>query len=267
MFSNLGRGLSSRVALGERIVQGLRRALLACVLLCLASTAGAQLVIPASGSLALNGGSLNLAGTGLQIGGLLSLGSGQINNAGSVGILAGGTLDAGSGLLTLSGDWSNAGNFLAGSGSVDFVDGAAQSLLSGNTAFANLSFISAVGKNYLFAVGSTQTISGLLTIAGSAAQPIQFRSTAAGQAANIDLLAGGTQNIAHVGVSDVHATGQPLAPNLTNEGGTGNALGWFAAAVVQSAVPAATLTLPGMLLFALALLAIVWHSRRYRPGN
>lgn len=237
------------------------------MLLCLASTAGAQLVIPASGSLALNGGSLGLAGTGLQIGGLLSLGSGQINNAGSIGILAGGTLDAGSGLITLSGDWSNAGNFLAGSSSVNFVDGAASSLIAGNTTFANLSFISTVGKNYLFTVGTTQTISGLLTIVGSAALPIQFHSTSAGQAANINLLAGGTQNIAHVGVSDVHATGQQLAPNLTNEGGTGNALGWFAAVVVQNAVPAATLSLPGMLLFGFALLAVVWHSRRYRPGN
>ena len=214
--------------------------------------------------MALGGGSLDLAGADAQIGGLLSLGGGQLNNVGSIGILAGGTLDAGSGVLTLSGDWSNAGTFLAGSGSVDFVDGGAQSLISGNTTFANLSFISAVGKNYLFTVGTTQTISGLLTILGAAGQPIQFRSTAAGQVANINLLGGGAQNIAHVGVSDVHATGQHLAPTLTNEGGTGNATGWFAAIIVQNAVPAATLSLPGMLLFAFALLALVWHSHRYR---
>lgn len=242
----------------------LRSALLTLVFVCVASPAIAQLAIPSGGSLALNGGSLNLAGTDAQIGGLLSLGGGQLNNVGSIDILASGTLDAGSGLLTLSGNWSNAGNFLAGSGSVNFIDGGAQSLISGNTPFANLSFISAIGKNYLFTVGTTQTISGLLTIAGSAALPIQFRSTAAGQVANINLLGGGSQNIAHVGVSDVHATGQHLAPSLTNEGGTGDALGWFAAVIVQSTVPAATLSLPGMLLFALALLAMVWHSHRYR---
>lgn len=184
-----------------------RRALFALASLCIASTATAQLTVPAGSSFALGGGNLDLAGSALQIGGLLSVGSGGILNATNVAIAAGGTLDGGSGQIALSGDWSNAGNFLPGSGSVNFVDGGVPSQIGGSTGFANLSFVTASGKNYVFAAGSTQTIAGLLTIAGTAAQPIQFRSSAAGQVANINLLTSGSQSIVHVGVSDVHATG------------------------------------------------------------
>ncbi|HEX7915935.1 hypothetical protein [Rudaea sp.] len=241
-----------------------RRALFALASLCIASTATAQLVVPAGSSFALGGGDVDLASSGVQVGGLLSVAGGRILDAANVAILAGGTLDGGSGQIVLSGDWSNAGNFIPGSGSVNFVDGGAPSQIGGSTGFANLSFVTASGKNYVFAAGSTQTIAGLLTIAGTAAQPIQFRSSAAGQVANINLLAGGSQSIVHVGVSDVHATGQHLAPNLSNEGGSGNATGWFAAIVAQTAIPATALSPIGLLLFALALLAVVWHSRRYR---
>lgn len=240
----------------------LARVALALVFLCAASTAAAQFSVPAGGSFALGGGSLNLAGASLQVDGLFSLAGGSVLNAANIVIGAGGTLDGGSGQITLAGNWSNAGTFIPGSGIVDFVDGTASSQISGNTGFANLSFVSTTGKNYIFGAGTTQTISGLLTITGVAGTPIQFRSSAAGQVANINLLAGGSQNIAHVGVSDVYATGQHLAPNLTNEGGSGNATGWFAAIVQGVAIPANALSPLGMLLFAFALfLGASWVGR------
>lgn len=245
-------------------MQRLYRALLALFLLGAASTASAQLSVPSGASFALGGGSLDLAGSDLQIGGLFSLASGSVQHAANVTIGAGGTLDGGSGPISLFGNWSDSGTFLPGSGNVDFVDGGAQSQIDGNTSFANLSFVTATGKNYLFAVGTTQTIANLLTITGTAAQPIQFRSTAAGQVANINLLAGGSQNIAHVGVSDVHATGQHLASSLSNEGGSGNATGWFAAIITQTAVPAFALSPSGMLLFGFALLLAAWSTMRHR---
>ncbi|MBN8887626.1 MAG: hypothetical protein J0I77_18015 [Rudaea sp.] len=245
-------------------MEKIRQALLVFVLLCAASTASAQVVVPAGGSLALGGGSLNLSGSSLQISGLLSLAGGSLANVANLIIGAGGTLDAGSGQITVKGDWSNSGNFLAGSSSVNFVDGVASSQILGNTGFANVSFLSATGKSYLFAAGTTQTIAGLLTIGGVAGLPIQFRSTAAGQAANINLLSGGSQSITHVGVSDVHAVGQQLAPNQTNEGGSGNATGWFAAVINNTAIPANALSPLGMLLFGLAMLAGAGLARR--PG-
>lgn len=218
-------------------------------------TAQAQVAVPAGASFALNGGNIDLANTNLQIGGSFTVGSGGVQNIDSVSILSGGTLDGGSGTLTLFGDWANAGTFTAGTGSVNFVDGSvAQSNVSGNSTFYNASFVSAAGKNYVFAVGTTQNISNLLTITGTAALPIQFRSAAADQVANIDLLPGGSQNIDFVGVSDVHAIGQPLAPTKTNDGGTGNDTGWFMSGVNGgNAVPTPTLSGIGASLLALLL--------------
>ncbi len=227
-----------------------------CILLLLSVPALAQVVVPANASFALNGGNLDLAGTGLQVAGAFSLGAGNVNNAANVAIASGGSLDGGSGTITLFGDWSNTGTFTAGTGSVNFVGGSvAQSNISGNSIFYGASFVSAAGKNYVFAVGATQNISSLLTITGTAALPIQFRSSAAGQVANIDLLPGGSQNIVHVGVSDMHATGQHLAASQTNEGGTGNADGWFMSGVNGggNAVPTPTLSGIGASLLALLL--------------
>ena len=234
--------------------------------------AQAQVVVPSTASFALNGGSLDLAATGLQVGGTFSLGSGSVLNAAGISILSGGTLDGGNGLLTLFGNWSNAGTFTAGTSSVNFVDGAsAQSSVSGNSTFANASFVSTTGKNYIFAAGSTQSVSSVLTIQGTAAQGIQFKSSAAGQVANIDLLPGGSQNIQYVGVSDVHATGQHLAANEVNDGGTGNATGWFGSESNGGGNTVATPALStfGLLLLALlmATVAMFTFTPRHPPGK
>src|SRR5262249_55401470 len=126
--------------------------------------------------------------------------------------------------IQVGGNWTNNGSFAANAGEVDFRDvcGPSPATVSGNTTFFKASFVSGSGKNYVFQVGSTQTILSLLEITGTAANPIQFRSSTPGKVANINLVAGGTQQIQHVGVTDVWATGQHLAPTLTNEGGGGN---------------------------------------------
>ena len=221
--------------------------------------AQAQITVPTAASFALNGGSLDLAGTGLQVAGAFALGAGTVNNASDVAIS--GSLDGGSGTLSLFGDWSNAGTFTAGTSSVNFIDGAsAQSSVSGNATFANASFVSATGKNYIFTVGSTQSIAGVLTIQGTSAQGVQFKSSAAGQVANINLLPGGSQNIQYVGVSDVHAIGQHLAANQTNDGGTGNATGWFGSESNGDGNTVATPTLSTIGLLMLALLMAISAS-------
>lgn len=215
--------------------------------------------------MALNGGKLDLDSTDLQIGGSVALSSGAISGAHSIAIGSGGALNAGSGTISLFGDWSDFGTFSAGTGTVDFIDGsAALSTVSGNTTFHDLSFISSTGKTYAFAVGSTQTIGGLLTILGTAATGIQFKSTTPGQVAFIDLLPGGSQDIAHVGVSNVHAIGQPLAPTQTNDGGTGDALGWFGSGGSGSSVAATPAVSPfGLLLLLLSLPAVAFLRRRF----
>lgn len=241
------------------------RALLA-ILICVAGPAAlAQVSMPATSTFALNGGGLDLAGTDLQVGGSFSLASGSVQNAANVAIAPGGNLDGGGGAITLFGDWSNLGSFAAGSSRVNFIDGArAQSNVSGNTTFFNLSFVSFTGKAYVFQGGSTQTIENLLEILGTSSFGIQFQSANPAQFASINLLSGGSQDMDFVGVSNVHATGQPLAPNLSNDGGSGNAVGWFGQVGGAGTVaPTPVLSSWALVLLALGLLAVASMKRRF----
>jgi len=192
-------------------------------------SAHADLVVPSGSSYTTNGGQTDLACTDVVVAGTLTVDTGALVNVRHLTIQAGGTIAGGSGVIQLGGNWSNGGTFTAGTSTVRFNDlcGLASATIGGSTTFANARFVSSTGKNYVFAVGTTQTVGGILEIAGSTPAPIQFRSGTPGQVAFVNLLPAGTQQIQHVGVTDVWATGQHLAPNLTNEGGGGNANRWF----------------------------------------
>ena len=195
----------------------------------IATAARADYIVPAGATTNLASGVLDLACTDLIVGGSFQVASGTVQNARNITIQGGGTLDGGSGVIRLGGNWTDNGSFIAGTGEVDFQDacGGASTSISGSTTFYRVSFVSAIGKIYVFALGTTQKILSLLQITGSAPSPIQFRSAASGQLAFINLVSAGTQNIQHVGVTDVWSTGQCLAPGQTNEGGGGNAKNWF----------------------------------------
>lgn len=230
--------------------------------LLLSAAAHAQVTVPVGAAVQLNGGSIDLGGNDLVVGGSLSIGAGAIDAGHGIAIAASGVIDAGTGSLSVSGDWSNAGVFVPGSSLVTFEDGVeALSNYSGNTRFHDAAFVSAAGKTHAFAVGSTQEFDGLLRILGTAALPIQITSSAAGQVAFFNLLPGGTQDIHFVGVSDVHAIGQPLAPDETNQGGAGNDVGWFGNTPLVEAAQIPTLSSFGALLLALALVALVARRR------
>jgi hypothetical protein len=231
--------------------------------------AWADLVVPSGSLTSIGPGVIDLACTDVVVSGTLQVNSGQLSNVRSVTINPGGAIDGGSALIEVGGNWTNSGSFIAGTGTVNFRDlcSFGNAVVMGSTTFYRASFVSASGKNYVFAIGSTQTVTALLEIAGTAPQPIQFRSSNPGQTAFINLLTGGTQQIQHVGVTDVWATGQWLAPFLTNEGGSGNAQRWFGVpdggggGGAAAAIPA----LDGTALFSLAaLLAAMgaWSLRR-----
>ncbi len=226
------------------------------------ATAHAAWQIPAGADVQLSGGHVGLGGTDLLVSGSLALGAGSIDMARAVTINPGGVIDAGGGSIELSGTWSNLGSFLAGTGLVRFIDGATtQSGVNGNTGFHDLSFVSSIGKTYVLAVGSTQSIDGLLTILGLAGQAIQMASATAGQVAYIDLLPGGTQNISNVGVSDVHAIGQPLAPDESNQGGSGNDLGWFGNTTLVAGIPLPMLSPNWLAILGVLLIIVVARKR------
>ena len=144
--------------------------------------AAADVIVPANAIGSLNGGTLDLGCTDLIVAGTLQLGGGQVLNARNVTIQPGGVLDGGSGAIELGGNWSNNGGFLAGTGTVRFRDlcALASATISGSSSFANARFVTSIGKNYVFAVGSVHTITGVLEITGTTPQPIQFRSSAPG---------------------------------------------------------------------------------------
>jgi hypothetical protein len=235
-------------------------------------TAHADLIVGAGSTTTAGSGVIDLACTDLIVAGTFQVASGTVQNVRNVTIQPGGTIDGGSGVIQLSGNWTDNGSFVANTGEVDFRDvcGPGPATISGNTTFFRASFVSGTGKNYVFTVGSTQTILSLLQIAGTAPSPIQFRSSTPGQVANINLVAAGTQVIQHVGVTDVYATGQHLAPNLTNEGGGGNAHGWFGRGGGDggrgrfgSAAPIPTIDVGALIALAALLAATgLWFVRR-----
>lgn len=194
--------------------------------LLLSTVASADIRLPAGAMLKLGSGTLDAAGGDFESSGTVQLGSGQLLDVRDFRVLAG-LADLGSGLLRLTGVLENRGTLASGTSRVELRDGGdPESWILDNSTFATLSLASASGKRVRFESGSTQRVTTLLEILGNGL-PIQIDVTTTGSVAFIDLLDDGDQNIANVGVSDVHAIGQVLAPELTNQGGNDNDQGWF----------------------------------------
>ena len=237
--------------------------------------AHADYTIAANSTTLLRAGALNLSCTDLIVAGTLNLGSGAILNARNITVQPGGLVQGGTGFIALSGNWtvSPTGQFVGGTSDVHFdgTCGAGASVIMGSTTFYDVHFTSTTGKSFVFAVGTTQTIAHLFEFTGTALAPSQFRSSVPGQVAFIDLQPGGSQLISHVGVTDVWATGQWLAPFLTNEGGGGNARRWFGVPddSVQPipTVGNAALVALATLLAGAGALALERRGRRRRQGR
>jgi hypothetical protein len=241
-------------------------------MLCGALSAHADYIVPASAVTRLTGGTLNLSCTDLIVAGSFDVGSGSVRNARNVTVQPGGTISGGSGSIALSGNWtvSPTGQYVPGTSSVRFDDncGAGAAAIAGNTSFYDVHFTSTTGRNFIFAAGSTQTISHLFEFTGTASAPSQFRSSGAGQVAYIDLQPGGTQSISHVGVTDVWAIGQWLAPFQTNEGGGGNARRWFGDPNFVEPIPTiGTAALAALATLLAAAGALARDGRVRRPSS
>ena len=219
----------------------------------------ADLNIGVGGSFDLGGGAMDLGCTDVVVGGTLNLSGGSLTNVRSLTIQSSGILNAGSGSITLAGDWSNQGNFNAGTGSVNFVDApacATTSTISGNSNFYRLSIVSNSGKLYRFASGSSQTVGNQLTLLGSAALPLRIEASTAGSFANINLA--GNQVMANLAVRDMTASGQWLALGLSNQASGGNTINWFGFPIVP------TLSSTALAALALSLAALAQTQRRRR---
>ncbi len=155
--------------------------------------------------------------------------------------------------LEVAGEWANAGTFNAGTSTVEMVDGCGltSAVVSGDTTFANLNMTTTSGKHYSFTAGSTQTVTGSLTLLGAAENLLAIDSTVSGSEAFLDVQ--GTSSADFVFVEDNDATaGNPITMGLNSTKGS-NTEGWVAAALV-----------PALGALGIALLAgsLVWGGRR-----
>lgn len=224
-----------------------------------AITTNASITIDSGGSISLGNGVLDLAGGDLIVDGQFNLQDGDVSNAGNVAINGG--LDGGTGSLLVLGDWINNGSFIAQTGQVTLFNTAGGSVqMIGDSIFFGLSLLGPAGGRFVLQSGSVQQVINALTILGAPGQPVQIESSNPPQIAELVLQAGGSQNIDFVGVSNVHATGEPLAPDGTNQGGSGNAFGWFGSGSFGP-LPIPTLSIPGLLLMMLMMLVIAGVSR------
>ena len=218
-----------------------------------APTSAGNVTVGSGSTLDLGSATLDLGEADLNIAGTFAAGTGTVDQARDVSIQPGGTLNGESATLNVCGDWSNSGTFNAGSGSVNFVDGCGLSsaIITGDTTFENLSMTTTNGFLYSFAAGSTQIVTGALTLFGAPGNLLTIRSTVGGSEAFLNLQ--GTSSADFVDVDDNDSTlGNAIALGPNSVTGS-NAPGWLGAAAVP---------LFGILGLAMLALAILQSGRR-----
>ncbi|MFA5854877.1 MAG: S-layer homology domain-containing protein [Candidatus Gracilibacteria bacterium] len=125
--------------------------------------------------------------------------------------------------ITVAGNFANGGVFTARGGTVTFDNSSLVSAISGSINFYNFTCTES-DKTLEFAVGSTQTISGTITITGTEGHYVGLRSTSAG--VRWGLIAGAFQSINYADVRDSDASGGVLVNPGVGSLNTGNNLGW-----------------------------------------
>jgi hypothetical protein len=132
-----------------------------------------------------------MACTNVSVQGTLNVGSTDLSQVASIDILSGGQVLAGSSIISLGRNWSNNGTFIPGSSTVLVNDACSSgaSEISGNTTFNNLTISSTTGRSFILSDGAVITISGILRIEGTQANPITL-ATRTGESAKIQLMPG-----------------------------------------------------------------------------
>jgi hypothetical protein len=168
------------------------------------------------------------------VGGTLSAGRVGLAQARDVSIDPSGLVNGNSATLEVAGDWDNAGTFNAGTSTVQMVDGCGllSAVVAGDTTFAHLEMTTTSGFLYSFVFGSTQTVTGSLTLLGAAANLLAIRSTLNGSEAFLNVQ--GSSSADFVDVEDNDATaGNPISLGPNSAKGS-NSPGWNFALVIPA---------------------------------
>jgi hypothetical protein len=198
----------------------------------------AAITVGVGATTTIGAGTSNQNCTDIVVNGTLVLTTGSLINVRNVTINPGGILRGGSGLVSVSGNWTNSGSFVPGTGLVQLLDvptcPIASSTIIGNNTFFNLTLDSTTGKTYIFQSSSTQTVLGALNATGVGA-PLQTSNTIPGQPAFLVLGPGATQNWVNT----------PVQPGLISP--------------VTQQIP--TLGDVALLMLSLLMLLYAWHRR------
>ncbi|MFH1198604.1 MAG: hypothetical protein V1650_00345, partial [Candidatus Omnitrophota bacterium] len=140
--------------------------------------------------------------------------------------VAAGTFDvsASNYAIDVSGNWVNSGGVFNPRLGTVTLSGVGAVTISGSTTFYNLTSTTA-GKQITFAAGTTQTISGTLTLTGLAGNLIVLRSSLTGTQWRIDPQ--GVRNISYVDVKDSNNISSVMISPI-NSTNSGNNTNWFA---------------------------------------
>lgn len=147
--------------------------------------------------------------------------------------LSGGTTNGEPAQLRVSGDWTNAGNFIAADSEVHFVGLGTTTKISGNTTFYDLivdnNAPDSSNKNLEFSENHVQTIRhNLLIDGGSESNAIKLRSTKPGQQYYaFDIAAANSVSVNYVDVQDAVAQNGFISPG--NSIDSGRNYRWFEA--------------------------------------
>lgn len=164
----------------------------------------AELNVPIGATFQIPGSAvLDLGCADLNSGGVALVESGTILQAGNVSINSAGVLRGGDGTIQVGGSWSNSGTFIAGNGTVAFVDGCtnAPARLNGDTQFNRLILSSQVGRTFVIEAGRNIGISGSLTVQGTPAAPVNLvTSSQTGQVAYITLSPGASSTVSDASI-------------------------------------------------------------------
>jgi hypothetical protein len=142
--------------------------------------------------------------------------------------ISAGTLDAVSGSnypITVGGNWTNNGTFLAQQGTVTFIPASPTVTIAGATTFYNFTSTSA-GKTLDFTSSTTFRINGLLTLTGANGNYINITSTTGNSHWYINHQ--GTENITYADVSwsGCDASSTQITLDATNHNGGNNGACW-----------------------------------------
>lgn len=181
-------------------------------------------ILLVSGLLAAGVYSSAYASLTLESGETVALGLGEeIGITGSLTISNNATLDtsAGSVGVTLSGSWINAGTYIPLTTDITFT-GTGTSTIIGSNTFCNFTCTTA-GKQLTFESGKEQTVTGTLTLAGTATNKIVMRALTAGSRWGFNS-ENSVQQIDFVDIKDSNASGAVINSYHSTDSGnnTGN---------------------------------------------